>query len=62
MKKIKFFEEVFMSFAPLALVICGVLSLKDLNPILAMIAVILLVLVFWKRKNYTQGGYEPNGE
>jgi nicotinamide riboside transporter PnuC len=61
-KKIKFFEEIFMSLAPISGVVCASLALKNLDLILGIVAIILFVVVFLKRKNYTDWGYEPSGE
>jgi Na+/alanine symporter len=62
MKKFKFFKLIFMSFVPIGGVVCATLALKNLDLILGIIATILFVAVFLKRKNYTDWGYEPNGE
>jgi hypothetical protein len=61
-KKIKFFEEIFMSFAPVSGVVCATLALTSLDLVFAVVAIILFVAVFLKRKNYTHWGYVPKGE
>lgn len=63
MKKIKLFEEIFMSFAPIAGVFCAILAFTSLDLVFAMVAIGLFVVIFLKRKNYTDQGYVvPNGE
>jgi nicotinamide riboside transporter PnuC len=51
-----------MSLAPISGVVCASLALKNLDLILGIVAIILFVVVFLKRKNYTDWGYEPSGE
>jgi hypothetical protein len=63
-KKIKSFEKIFMSFAFLGGVACTALAVGNRNLVLAVVAAVLFLLVFLKRKNYTDTdqGYVPNGE